>query len=154
MAAWLRLLTVGAPRRGPFRELEQDYLARIGRYARCDRESVPVSRRGSAAERRQQEAAGIRRLLRAGQAVVALDSGGRSLDSAGFGAALRRWRDTGGAALLVGGPDGHARELLHEADATLSLGPMTLPHELAWIVLLEQVYRALAAEHGHPYAGR
>jgi 23S rRNA (pseudouridine1915-N3)-methyltransferase len=153
LAAWLHLVSVGAPRRGPFLDLEQDYLSRIGRYARCDRESVPASKRRDADERRREEADRIARLLREGRAVVALDAGGRALDSGAFGEALRRWRDTGGASLIVGGPDGHAPELLARADDRLSLGPMTLPHELAWIVLLEQVYRSLAAERGHPYAG-
>lgn len=152
MAAWLQLITVGRPRRGPWHELERTYLERIGRYARYERHGVRPSRRGSAAERRREEAAAVERRLRGGLTVAALDAGGESVDSEEFGRRLRRWRDSGGLALLVGGPDGHAPELLSRADVRLSLGPMTLPHELAFVTLLEQVYRALAAEKGHPYA--
>jgi 23S rRNA (pseudouridine1915-N3)-methyltransferase len=152
VAAWLKLITVGRPKRGPFRELERTYLERIGRYARYERHGIDPSRRRSAGERRREEARAIGRHLGPGPTVVALDAGGRVLDSPGFRDRLCRWRDTGGASLVVGGPDGHASEVLDAAHETIALGPMTLPHELALIVLLEQIYRALADEQGHPYA--
>ena len=54
-------------------------------------------------------------------------------------------------AFLIGGPDGHGPEALAGADLKLSLGKMTLPHMLARIVLVEQLYRAATILSGHPY---
>ena len=53
--------------------------------------------------------------------------------------------------LLVGGPDGHGDELRAAADSALSLSPLTFPHELARLVLLEQLYRVESLRAGHPY---
>ena len=53
--------------------------------------------------------------------------------------------------LRVGGPDGHADQALAAGKLRLSLGPMTLPHGLARIVLVEQLYRAATILSGHPY---
>jgi len=71
--------------------------------------------------------------------------------------AFARWiaeeRDAGTKALgfLIGGPDGHGDAALSAAKLKLSLGPMTLPHGLARIVLAEQLYRAATILAGHPY---
>jgi 23S rRNA (pseudouridine1915-N3)-methyltransferase len=54
-------------------------------------------------------------------------------------------------ALLIGGADGHADELKNAADWTWSLGKLTLQHELALVVLLEQIYRAFTIKAGQPY---
>ncbi len=53
--------------------------------------------------------------------------------------------------LLIGGAAGLAPDLLRRADERLSLGPLTLPHQLARVVLAEQIYRGLAIAAGHPY---
>ena len=73
--------------------------------------------------------------------------------SASFAAPSAKFRDGGapGLAFLVGGADGLAPEVLARADLKLSLGPMTLPHGLARIVLAEQLYRAATILAGHPY---
>jgi 23S rRNA (pseudouridine1915-N3)-methyltransferase len=71
--------------------------------------------------------------------VVALDGRGK-------------WRMSGrDLAFLIGGPDGHAPEVLARADQTWSLGPLTLPHMLVRLVLAEQLYRATTLLAGHPY---
>ena len=57
----------------------------------------------------------------------------------------------GGLAFLIGGPEGHAPEVLTRADESWSLGPLTLPHMLVRLVLAEQVYRAAALLANHPY---
>ena len=54
-------------------------------------------------------------------------------------------------AFLIGGPDGHGEAALAQCHEQLSLGPMTLPHGLARVVLLEQIYRAITILSGHPY---
>ena len=84
--------------------------------------------------------------------VVALDSGGRALDTPG----LARWwagrlRDGRDVALLIGGPDGLAAGCLARADERLSLSPLTFPHGLVRVLLAEQLYRATSLLKGHPY---
>ena len=148
----IRVVTVGRTRRGPFLELEEDYLGRIARLAPVRRDSAPQSAARRPEERRAAEAAALTTLVGGRATLVALDSGGRALDSAAFREALLKWRSRGEAAFVVGGPDGLDDSLLSSAAATLSFGPLTLPHEMALVVLLEQIYRALAAEQNHPYS--
>lgn len=157
MACWLHVITVGATRpRGPFAALEEEFVKRIRRFASLERHRVASSRRRSASERRREEAqrlAGTSAWSEPGsRTTIALDVSGNPLDSPAFGEFLRRCRDGGGASFLVGGPDGLDPALLASSAKRLSLGRMTLPHELALVVLLEQIYRALAAEHNHPYS--
>jgi 23S rRNA (pseudouridine1915-N3)-methyltransferase len=85
--------------------------------------------------------------------MVALDEQGRSMSSDRFAQWLREARDGGAktAGFMIGGPDGHGEEALGAARLKMSLGPMTLPHGLARIVLAEQLYRAVTILAGHPY---
>jgi 23S rRNA (pseudouridine1915-N3)-methyltransferase len=84
---------------------------------------------------------------------VVLDATGRALSSEAFARFLAESRDGGAKemAFLIGGPDGHGPAVLDAATLKLSLGPMTLPHGLARIVLAEQLYRASTILAGHPY---
>lgn len=148
----LTILTVGRPRRGPFADLEADYLERIQRFHSVRREAVPASGERRPEDRRRQEGQALLAAQAGKGALVALDSRGTALDSALFAALLNRFREQSGATFVVGGPDGLDEGLLSKADHRLSLGPMTLPHDLALVVLLEQVYRALARQENHPYA--
>lgn len=114
---------------------------------------APESRAESAELRRADEA---RRLLIATRSAgirVVLDMEGKFLSSDVFARWIAARRDGGARdlAFLVGGPDGHGREVLDAADLILSLGPMTLPHGLARVVLAEQLYRAATILSGHPY---
>lgn len=146
----LTVLTVGRTRRGPLADLERDYLQRIERFAPIARADVPASRAGTRDGRRRAEAFALAAKLSG--TTVALDAGGRALSSDAFRAALESWRARGEVVFVLGGPDGLDDALLGTARERLSLGPMTLPHELALVVLLEQIYRALAAGANHPYA--
>ncbi len=84
--------------------------------------------------------------------VVALDGRGTSWSSEELAEQLARWRMAGrDLALLIGGPDGHAPDVLARADQRWSLGPLTLPHMLVRLVLAEQLYRATTIIAGHPY---
>ena len=96
------------------------------------------------------------RLLKAASAAtlkIALDEGGRHYASDAFAKLLRKQADTGvkACAFLIGGPDGHGPEVFQAADFKLSLSAMTMPHGLARVVLLEQLYRAATILSGHPY---
>lgn len=85
---------------------------------------------------------------------VALDPGGRTPKSSdGFARWLeKRLGAQRPVAFWVGGADGLDPDLVGDADEVLSLGPLTMPHQLARVVLAEQVYRALCIMRGHPYA--
>lgn len=84
--------------------------------------------------------------------VVALDGRGKPWSSEQLAQRLEHWRGQGrDLALLIGGPEGHAPEVLARADETWSLGPLTLPHMLVRLVAAEQVYRAAALLANHPY---
>nr|WP_255494623.1 23S rRNA (pseudouridine(1915)-N(3))-methyltransferase RlmH [Luteibacter sp. Sphag1AF] len=84
--------------------------------------------------------------------VVALDGRGRTWSSEDLATQLSQWRMSGrDIAFLIGGPDGHAPDVIARANQSWSLGPLTLPHMLVRLVLAEQLYRATTLLAGHPY---
>ena len=85
--------------------------------------------------------------------LVLLDSRGKTFTSEAFAAWLGQERDGGRQAIVfaIGPASGWSSEARARADLLLSLGPMTLPHEMARLVLIEQVYRAFTILTGHPY---
>ncbi len=142
----IRVVTIGrrAERKGSATDpLFTDYCARIGRFAPCSAENYLSEEKFLAALDRNRP----RPLL------VLLDSRGRSFSSEDFAGWLTRQRDQATPRLLfaVGPADGWSASILTQAGLLLSLGPMTLPHELAAVVLAEQVYRAFTIIGGHPY---
>ena len=95
-----------------------------------------------------------RRLLAAWprrRTVVALEVAGVPCDSPGLAGRLAGWLEGGGAAFVVGGSLGLAPEVLGRADERLSLSPLTLPHQLARVVLAEQLFRAFKILRREPY---
>jgi 23S rRNA (pseudouridine1915-N3)-methyltransferase len=84
---------------------------------------------------------------------VVLDESSKPIDSKAFAALIERWMVQGRSrlAFLIGGPSGLAPEIREEADFVLSLSPMTFSHELALLVLMEQLYRAMAILNKLPY---
>lgn len=84
--------------------------------------------------------------------VVALDGRGKPWSSEQLAEQLAAWRMSGrDLAILIGGPDGHASDVLARADQRWSLGPLTLPHMLVRLIVAEQLYRAMSINAGHPY---
>jgi 23S rRNA (pseudouridine1915-N3)-methyltransferase len=84
---------------------------------------------------------------------VVLDERGRQMGSGEFARLLERWRDDGvrEARFLIGAADGHDEDLRARADVLLGFGPMTWPHMLARVMLVEQLWRATSIVSGHPY---
>lgn len=155
----LLIAAVGRLKDGPERELYARYADRIDAAGRGQALGplrlieIAESRAGSVAERKTEEA---RRLLEASagaEARIVLDEGGRQLASAAFARdiAARRDNGVGTLAFLIGGPDGHGPDVLAAATLRLALGAMTLPHGLARVLLVEQIYRAATILAGHPY---
>jgi 23S rRNA (pseudouridine1915-N3)-methyltransferase len=84
--------------------------------------------------------------------VIALEVTGKPYSSEQLAQRLEHWRGQGrDLAFLIGGPEGHASEVLAAAGETWSLGPLTLPHMLARLLVAEQIYRAAAMLANHPY---
>ncbi len=147
----MHLIAVGRLRDGPERALFDRYDVRL----RPTLTVVEIAEaRGSAAEMKRREAAGLLAAVPKDGVVVALDLGGIVLDSVEFGERLAAWGR--GACFVIGGAEGLDRSVLVRADFVLSLGAMTWPHILVRVMLAEQLYRAQAIAAGHPYhrAGR
>ncbi len=111
------------------------------------------SRLPETAARKADEATRLLKSIGDAALVMALDEHGSPHSSEAFAKLVGRHRDDGikTLALLIGGPDGHGPAALNAAHLTLSLGPMTLPHGLARVILSEQLYRTTTILSGHPY---
>jgi 23S rRNA (pseudouridine1915-N3)-methyltransferase len=155
----LLIAAVGKLKQGPERELYAHYLARaeaLGRslsLAPLASVEIPESKAPSASARQAAEADALLGKVPPGNALVCLDPKGKARSSEAFARELAKLRDGGapGLVFFVGGADGLGEAARDKADLTLSLGPMTLPHGLARIVLTEQIYRAMTILAGHPY---
>jgi 23S rRNA (pseudouridine1915-N3)-methyltransferase len=138
----LRLLMLGKTRRQEFRAVLDDYLKRIGR-------SMPIE----VNEVRDAEA--VLKRLDADRAATSmlLDAGGKSLDSGALARWLGQQRDRGTREIIFvcGDADGFPEALRRRVTQKLSLSPMTYSHELARVMLAEQLYRAFAILCGSPY---
>ena len=131
-----------------------EYLARIERFCRVEWKYVKPSTKAGA---RALEEEGQRLLKIAATGprdrLVALAPQAESLTSEGWAALLDRWcvDGVGRAVFAVGGADGLSPTVTAAADRNVALGPQTLAHELAQVVLLEQLYRAWTIIRGEPY---
>jgi 23S rRNA (pseudouridine1915-N3)-methyltransferase len=123
--------------------LVDDYAGRIRRHAEIE-----------VRELRPDSAAALKRLeIAAGSTVVLLDAGGKKLSSEEFAQWLGSCRDRGERELvfLCGAAEGFPEALSSRASLRISLSPLTFSHELARVMLAEQIYRAFALLSGHPY---
>ncbi|PVB60711.1 23S rRNA (pseudouridine(1915)-N(3))-methyltransferase RlmH [Labrenzia sp. 011] len=114
---------------------------------------MPESRAQRSEDRKAEEARGILAALQTGARLVVLDENGRNLSSPAFSRTLETWKNDGVPDIVfaIGGADGHGGEVLARADLRLALGAMTWPHQIARILLAEQIYRAMTIQSGHPY---
>ena len=148
----LLVLAVGRLR-AAYREACDDYLRRLGRYARIEEVEVrEASRAPTVQTQREEEAHRLRARLPAAATVIALAREGSGWTSEELARRLEGWRvATRPVAFVIGGSHGLAAGLLASAGARWSLGPLTLPHELARVVVVEQLYRAFTILRGEPY---
>ncbi|HUS25356.1 MAG TPA: 23S rRNA (pseudouridine(1915)-N(3))-methyltransferase RlmH [Candidatus Binatia bacterium] len=150
----LRLVAVGERLPRWAEDAVAEFAARLPREWRFDLSIVPVAARGRNADvARLRQAEGERMLRACGKAsCIAFDERGELLATADWARAAERWqRDGADVALLIGGPDGLAPECLARAQARWSLSRLTLPHALARVVVVEQLYRAASLLANHPY---
>jgi 23S rRNA (pseudouridine1915-N3)-methyltransferase len=132
-----------------------EYQKRLSHWLPLDLVEIEPGLRGKgrdAARATADEGARVLAALPKGALVVALDGRGRTWSSEQLAQRLEHWRGAGrDLAFLIGGPEGHAGDVLARADETWSLGPLTLPHMLVRLVVAEQLYRAAALLANHPY---
>jgi 23S rRNA (pseudouridine1915-N3)-methyltransferase len=139
----IKVAWVGKTKDPAIQILTDEYLKRLGRYVPAD--SVELRNEDALADLVARE--------RARPTLVLLDSRGRQLSSEELAELLEAQQERGTSALMfaVGPADGFSDKARRSADLILSLGKMTLPHELARVVLLEQLYRGFTILKGHPY---
>jgi 23S rRNA (pseudouridine1915-N3)-methyltransferase len=153
----VRLLVVAVGQRQPgwVRDAVDDFVRRFPpecRLAVLEVKAEPRSGGKSAAQMKAAEAQRLRSALPRGSRVVALDERGTRRTTAELADRLREWRGAGqDVALLIGGPDGLDDTLKAEAQESLRLSDLTLPHALARVLLVEALYRAHTLLAGHPY---
>ena len=150
---------VGRLKQGPDAELAERYrkgAAQTGRnlgLREIEIVEIRESRAQETAKRVIEESIALANIIPEDAVTIALDARGENIDSAIFAACIQKWRADGrtAAIFLIGGADGLAENLLAKADLRLSFGAATWPHQLARIMLLEQLYRATTLLAGHPY---
>ena len=132
----ISLLYIGKARDTHANAMAEEYIKRSGRFAKCEMREIRPQRFDPWADHPS-------------ASKILLDPTGRAYDSARFTALVEKSdRDL---IFIVGGADGLPAEWKPRADLLLALSPMTMPHELARVVLAEQIYRALTTMRGHPY---
>jgi len=140
----LKIAWIGKTKESAIQTLTDEYLRRLSRYA----EVQPITLRDESALLKL-----CARDARPKHALVLLDGRGKQLSSEEFAGWLREYQERSSSPLLfaVGPADGFSDQARQPATLVLSLGKMTLAHELARVVLLEQLYRAFTILKGHPY---
>src|SRR6266849_8685885 len=153
---------VGRLKQGPERELAERYRKRAADAGRCagvsafDIIEIKESRAGDAARRMLEESIAIANIIPDDGVIVILDPRGESMSSSAFAGRLQGWRSENRPAIafIIGGPDGLAPSLREKSTMAIAFGAATWPHQLARIMLLEQIYRAITLLAGHPYHRR
>ena len=150
----MRLLFIwpGKTKDERLRSLIAEYLKRLGRFVRCE---VIETREVNGADRSgvEKESRRILEAIPAGCLAVMLDLNGREWSSPELAGELRRWENDSvkEVAILIGGQNGVSAELADRAQKRWRLSRLTLTHEMARVVAVEQLYRAYTINRGLPY---
>ncbi|MBS1795370.1 MAG: 23S rRNA (pseudouridine(1915)-N(3))-methyltransferase RlmH [Acidobacteria bacterium] len=141
-----RFLWVGKTKDRNWRALQEEYFARLAHFVRC--ETVEIRDAGKEIEGKL-----ILEKLNPSTFVCLLDVKGRSLSSHDLASKLEKWQNQGlkEVTFVIGGAEGVASEVVERADNSLSLSFLTFTHEMARVVMLEQLYRAFTIIKGFPY---
>lgn len=145
-----RIAAVGKLKEPFYRSGADHYLARLRALTQCEVVEVREGKGDVAAVKR---AEGEALLGAADGHMVALDEGGRTFSTRQLADHVGQLELTGVSrlTLLIGGANGHDQQLLARCQERWSLSPLTFPHDLARLVLLEQLYRVETVRAGHPY---
>ncbi len=153
------ILAVGRMKSGPERDLYDRYTGRIVSVGKSLHVSgprlieIPESRLGSAAARKDEESGLLLEKAGVGCRIVMLDETGKDITSTDLSALITQEQEAGtrSLAFAIGGPDGHGTKMREQSIRSLRFGSMTWPHQLARVMLAEQIYRSLMIKSGHPY---
>ncbi|HEX8162137.1 MAG TPA: 23S rRNA (pseudouridine(1915)-N(3))-methyltransferase RlmH [Pyrinomonadaceae bacterium] len=149
----LRLIWIGKTRNEHARALVEDYVGRLARFCRTEVSELREGAGGGDRAVMEEEARRIEGALAPGSLAVLLDVDGQQLSSHELAARLEGWLNAGHkeVAFVVGGHLGVTDGIRRRADARWSLSRLTLTHEMARVVLAEQLYRAFTIVRGLPY---
>jgi len=151
----IRIISVSKPPRGAFAELTETFQKHLKSFARLELVQVKEERFDSVTDRERVQKLEAERLLAAvpdGSIVIVMDEHGKTMTSVEFSKKIQSYEDAGqSVCFLIGGPLGLSAEVKRRASWTLALSAMTLPHDLAHLVLLEQLYRAGTLIKGKTY---
>jgi len=148
----LRIIWTGKTRDARLRDLIDDYVERLSHFARCEitelREQGRADKAGIDKETKR-----ISDALRPGSLTVALDPEGAEWNSQQLAAQVEKWEGNGikEVAFVIGGPNGLSHDFVLRADHRWSFSRLTFTHEMARVLLVEQLYRAYTIVHGLPY---
>ena len=154
------ILCVGKMKEKPYRQMADEYLKRLSRYGKYEETEIadlpePASGTSEALEEqlKTKEGEAILAKIKPGDRVIALTIGGRRRSSEELARHLAELK-TGGVShfvFVIGGSLGLGKNVLARADEEMSMSPMTFPHQLARVMLLEQLYRAEKINAGERY---
>ncbi len=145
-----RFVWIGKTRNKNYLALQEEYLQRLSHFVKC--ETVEV-RDSAPHEGKEIEGKRILEKLNQTPFVCLLDVTGRGLSSPELAKEIEKWQNVGmkEVTFIIGGADGIAAAVAETADAVLSLSFLTFTHEMARVVMLEQLYRAFTIIKGFPY---
>jgi 23S rRNA (pseudouridine1915-N3)-methyltransferase len=150
----MTLLTIGSLKSPWIKQGSEDYLARLRKSMRVDLEELPASKSSDSAKQREEESARIERALEKyrDSAVVLLDEKGKPMNSENFAAFIGKHQDLGKPmCFVIGGAYGLSEHLKKAIGHHVRLSDFTFTHEIARLVLLEQLYRASEILRGSGY---
>lgn len=152
----VRLLMIGNRKIGPHEELVNAYARHLAPYARLDVVELKEAKFRQPEDRSRvmkEEAERFRSAHEDGAFRVLLNERGKTFASEAFAKQIERWGESGARPIefWLGGPLGTDPLLEKEVEALLSLSPMTFPHDLARVMLFEQLYRAMTIQNGKTY---
>jgi 23S rRNA (pseudouridine1915-N3)-methyltransferase len=147
----IKIAWIGKTKEPAIQALTDEYLKRISRYVAV--EGVSLRDEDALLQACGRGAAKTGKPAESKSTLAILDSRGRPFSSEQFASFLGDYQDRNPQPMVfaVGGADGFSDAARDAAQQIVSLGAMTLPHELARVILLEQIYRAFTILKGHPY---
>ena len=149
----LKIILTGKIQKPFFKEAFAHYLKRTQHYIPVELVEIKEVKINDPEPRREKEGELILKRMNPKDLILAMDEQGSALSSRKLAADLAVWEEDPGfvPCFVIGGAYGMSEEVKSKAIRLISLGPMTLPHELAAVVLMEQIYRGFCINRGHPY---
>ncbi|GMH45115.1 hypothetical protein BSKO_13072 [Bryopsis sp. KO-2023] len=150
----MRVLLVGKQNSRGAQLMADEWLEKVQRYTKLSEVKIKSNPKNTSQPtiQMQEEGKKVLQMLSGNEYIVVLDERGREVSTAGMVNLIADAADQGlGLTFCIGGPYGHAQDVRNRANKIVKLSPMVLNHEVARIVLYEQIYRAWTILKGHPY---